>query len=131
MLIDFPEHYPEQCPPFEATNADGVVYRLTKTHVLDKLDFCSHYELRPDKDWGDMACQARGLSVFPSVEACEEIKKKIPSIRKNNKGIATANLNNNHGKFANTPSTNSKRHMTWWVSSNLKEPWTLFSNVDN
>jgi hypothetical protein len=57
------------------------------------------------------------------------MKDKVPAMRK--KKVAFANLNNNHGKIAHTPTTKSKRHMTWWVSCELSEPWTLFSNVDS
>ena len=127
MLSDFPEYYPEQCPPYNANNTEGIVFRFTKEDKPHKQDFISFYEKNPNKDWGMDTCQAMGLSVFPTIEACEEMKRKIPALNK--KKIASANLNNNYGKFANTPSTNSKRHMTWWVSCNLSEPWTLFSNV--
>lgn len=127
MLSDFLEYYPEQCPPYNAKDIEGIVFRFTARNTPHQRDFLSFYEISPDKEWGLDACQAMGLSVFPSTEACEEMKDKIPAMRK--KKIASANLNRNYGKFANTPSTNSKRHMTWWVSCNLSEPWALFSNV--
>lgn len=122
MLSDFPEYYPEQCPPCEAKDVEGVIFRFTNKNTPHKRDFLSHYELGRAT-----GCQSMGLSVFTSIEACEEFKEKVPFAR--NKKISSANLNNDYGKFANTPSTNSKRHMTWWVSCNLSEPWTLFSNV--
>jgi hypothetical protein len=129
VLSNFPEYYPEQCPPSEAKDVDGNVFRFTARNTPHKRDFLSFYELSPDKNWDADTCQAMGLSVFPSISACHEMQSKIPALRK--KKIASANLNNSHGKFAHTPSTNSKRHMTWWVSSELSEPWILFSNVDS
>jgi hypothetical protein len=122
MLSDFPEYYPEQCPPCDAKDVEGIIFRFTARNTPHQRDFISFYELKIRDD-----CQSMGLSVFLSLEDCDEMKKKVPSMRK--KKIASANLNNNYGKFANTPSTNSKRHMTWWVSCHLSEPWTLFSNV--
>ncbi|MDD5214773.1 MAG: hypothetical protein PHQ03_04425 [Methylococcales bacterium] len=123
-MSDFPEYYPEKCPPSQAKDVEGEIFRFTTRNTPHHRDFLSHYELGIGE-----GCQAMGLSVFLSIEACEEMKDKVPAMRK--KKIASADLNSKHGRFAHTPSTNSKRHMTWWVSSNLKEPWTLFSNVDN
>ncbi|MFZ2727101.1 MAG: hypothetical protein WAX77_12670 [Methylococcaceae bacterium] len=128
-MSKFPEYYPKQCPPCDAKDIEGLVFRFTDRNVPNKRDFLSHYEKNSSKDWEDSACQAMGLSVFPSKDACEEMKKKVPAMRR--KKIASANLNNEHGKFAHTPSTTSKRHMTWWVSCSLNEPWILFSNVDS
>ncbi|MHC8336968.1 hypothetical protein [Pseudomonas sp. HLT2-19-2] len=123
----WPLDFPDMCPPSMATPINGEIFRFIEKSDPSQKDFVSFYEKNPTRDWGDMTCQSRGLSVFPSAEACHEMAKAVPAMRKKN--LAVARLVETHGLYAHTPSTNSGRHLTWWLPDNLKQPWLLFTPI--
>lgn len=127
-MHQWPDHYPQLCPPSQAVPSDGHIYRFTYGAMPEAKDFRSFYDGAPNKDWGDLACQARGLSVYPTLEACREAANKVPSLAK--KKLAAGSLQGSYGMVAETPSKNTSNHMTWWVGSNCPDPVTFFAPVD-
>lgn len=126
-MTKWPNHYPKDCPPSTATETSGEVYRFTnKTQPINK-DFISYYELNPTKDWGNDECQAKGLSIFITLEDCLEAAEIIPALKK--KKIAVGKLKNSTGAVASTPSTKNKNHKTLWPLIDANILSSLFSNV--
>lgn len=74
-----------------------------------------------------MGCQARGLSVYPTLEACREAAGKVPSLAK--KQLAVGTMQGSYGSVAQTPSKNTENHMTWWVSPDCPDPAIFFVRV--
>ena len=125
----WPSHYPHSCPPSDADPASGEIYRFTYKASPAAKDFKSFYDADPTKDWGEMACQARGLSVYPTLEACREAARKVPSLAK--KRLAVGVMQGSYGMVAQTPSKNTSNHMTWWVSPSCPDPTMFFVPVGN
>lgn len=126
-MNNWPEHYPKQCPPESAYVYDGILYRFINRNNPIAKDFKSYYELEPTKDWGAQACQARGLSVLKGLTGVYEMRDAIPALRR--KKVSSAKVSHIHGLLADTPSTSSKRHCTWWISSALSNPEDLFQTT--
>lgn len=124
----WPSHYPTQCPPEEAFTYEGSLYRFINRNNPVPKDFKSYYETKIGNDWGDKACQARGLSVFKTLDDCSEMMRTVPALRK--KKVAVATIDSECGLLANTPSTKSKRHCTWWIPKSLSNPCELFEKID-
>lgn len=128
IMYSWPNHYPNSCPPNEAEPTSGQIYRFTYKSTPMAKDFKAFYDGDPSKDWGDLACQARGLSVYPTLEACREAAGKVPSLAK--KKLASGAMQVSYGKIAETPSKNTSSHMTWWVGADCPDPVTFFVPVD-
>ncbi len=127
-MAKWPDHYPEQCPPESAEPVSGKVYRFVNRTNPKERDFKSNYEQRPGTDWGNQGCQARGLSVFRTIEACDDMAEQVPALAK--KKLAVANLSQNDGVIAETPSRNSSKHNTLWPLLDAKEMANRFKSVD-
>ena len=127
--MDWPEYYPNECPPDYAPSASGVIYRFVDTNPPAGVDFVPYAQEYPNRNWGDKECQACGLSVYTSLDDCEKVKRKIPSLRK--KLTAAATLDPSQGKLMNTPSRKINNHYTWWFPKELLEPWVLFAIVNH
>ncbi|MBE9396776.1 hypothetical protein IOQ59_05805 [Pontibacterium sp. N1Y112] len=125
----WPDHFPEQCPPGCAEPVSGKVYRFINRANPKEKDFKSFFELKPDQDWGEKACQARGLSVYKNKNACEQMVDLVPALAK--KKLAVAELNSNDGVIAETPSRNSNEHNTLWSSVDKKEMADKFTCLEN
>jgi len=123
----WPTHYPEQCPPKEAFSFNGNLFRFINRNKPVQKDFKSYYDSKPGHDWNGKECQARGLSVYKTLEDCKEMMEVIPALRK--KKLAVAQINENCGLLANTPSTNSERHCTWWIPASIIEPCSIFEQT--
>jgi hypothetical protein len=129
-MHQWPEHYPEKCPPLDAAPADGPIYRLVRGEAPQEGDFQSQYEKQPKREWGALACQARGLSVFESEEACQDMAAIIPALRK--KRIASGIVPSGSGVMASTPSNNSDDHCTLWslaAATNMATWFTVVSGI--
>nr|WP_320049639.1 hypothetical protein [uncultured Desulfuromonas sp.] len=124
----WPEHYPEKCPPAEAKNVSGQVYRFTNRSSPKCKDFLSYYDLKPEKDWGSKACQARGLSVYTTVEDCETAVAAVPALRR--KKLCVAVLSADTGVIAHTPSNNHYNHKTLWSLVGAEELSERFEPLD-
>lgn len=74
--IKWPDYFPAQCPPAEARAENRKVFRFVNNNHPGRDDFKSQYELNPDKEWGDNACLACGVSVWDSYDiACKKKEK--------------------------------------------------------
>jgi len=126
-MNNYPTHYPKDCPPNHAVPASGDVYRfINGTNPKDK-DFKSYYELKPNQDWGNKECEARGLSVFITLEDCIAAARVVPAFRK--KLLAKASLSFDSGVIAPTPSKNTNNHNTFWSLVNAQDLSLLFHSV--
>lgn len=123
----WPDHYPSNCPPSQAEPPSGNIYRFMNRKNPKDKDFSSYYELKPDHDWKDKACAARGLTVYTTKEDCVAAAAAVPALKK--KHLAIANLPSNSGVIAATPSTNTKNHKTFWPRISAQEMADLFSPV--
>ncbi|WP_206864597.1 hypothetical protein [Aeromonas hydrophila] len=124
----WPEHYPEQCPPQKAYFHSGELYRFINRNNPVAKDFESYYEKDPQKDWGNQSCQARGLSVVKSALGIKEMRDAIPSLRR--KKVSKAVISLDCGMLADTPSSSSQNHCTWWVPKSISKPEKLFTTTD-
>ncbi|MCP2726873.1 hypothetical protein [Limnofasciculus baicalensis] len=82
--MEWPDHFPSGCPPQNANNASGEVYRLIKHDSPTPKDFKSWREENKEKDCpnGVTECQACGLSVYTEkADACRVIRT-IPRFKK-------------------------------------------------
>ena len=127
-MSSWPEHYPEQCPPKKAFHHQGVLFRFINRNNPVPRDFRSYYELDPEKDWGEQACQARGLSVVKCALGVKEMRDAIPALRR--KKVSKAVISMECGMLANTPSSSSERHCTWWIPASLENPEEMFETAN-
>ena len=127
-MKDWPDHFPAQCPPIDAEPVSGEVFRFVGRNNPKAKDFSTYYELKPEKDWGDQACQARGLSVYRNFEVCKKMSLMIPALAK--KKLAVAVLEQGDGNIATTPSRNSKDHNTFWSCLDAEQLYVKFSSVE-
>lgn len=123
----WPEHFPKQCPPPDATPPSGNVFRFINRTSPKEKDFFSYYVLKPDEVWGDKACNARGLSVYTSEADCVAAASAVPALKK--KHISVAILPENSGVITSTPSMKTKNHKTFWSILEAKELAELFSPI--
>ncbi|MNZ65677.1 hypothetical protein D3C78_838750 [compost metagenome] len=126
-MIVWPSHFPDSCPPSHATAVSGLVYRFTNRSNPKHKDFLSYYELNPGHDWGEKACEARGLSVYRAEEDCLAAAARVPALRK--KRLAKAFLPHNSGVIAPTKSSNTKNHHTFWALVGAQDLAPLFTPV--
>lgn len=126
-MYSWPTHFPDQCPPSEASEISGIVFRLISKEDPIEFDFQSHYERAPSGNWPGMECASRGLSVFKSYEDCKVLQDAVPALRK--KFIANATLGAGAGLIKETPSRNCNGHCTWWRSITAEEARALFVAV--
>lgn len=70
--MSFPAHLPKNCPPQEAQDATGEVYRLVNHNSPHHDDFQSWREENMSRDLpeGVTECQAGGLSVYRDINGC-------------------------------------------------------------
>jgi hypothetical protein len=127
--MNWPPHLPQNCPPQDAQDASGEVYRLATNNPPQVDDFRSWREENPDKDLsqGITECQACGLSVYRKKEEILSVINKIPRFRKSKPALGV--LDPSLGKILATPSKNGNSHHTWWISSGT-QPWTIFHIAD-
>lgn len=128
-MNSWPNHYPEACPPIEAEEVSGKVYRFTNRNNPKHKDFQSHYEQWQGRDWGSKACDARGLSVFSCLEDCDAAAAAVPALRK--KKICVAKLPTSSGVLAETPSRNTNNHKTLWPLLSAQELADLFTPINS
>lgn len=124
----WPDHYPEKCPPGDAEDVSGVVYRFTNRMNPKHKDFLSYYELKPGEDWGKKSCQARGLSVYTSEDDCKAAISMVPALKKKN--LCVAELSSESGVIARTPSKDNYNHKTLWPLISAQDLAETFMPMD-
>lgn len=111
-LMKWPSFYPEGCPPADAPDASGEVYRLVKSNPPESGDFVSFAEESPAR-FGEN-CKGCGLSVFTSKRDAEQLLNRVQGLRVLGKFVAIATLDESHGKLKPTPTRVRQSHHTWW-----------------
>lgn len=124
-MYTWPTHFPMNCPPQDAVETTGKVYRLISKDGPKDFDFKSHYEREPLAGRTGSECLARGLSVLRSYQDCEALTTAIPALRK--KIVAMASFENGAGLIKETPSRNCAGHCTWWRNISVGEATHIFS----
>ncbi len=112
---NWPSFFPPQCPPLEAKDASGEVFRLVCSNPPSVGDFECWAQRHPKKWMGN--CQASGLSVFTSKSDLLRMTRRVRGLVNGKsspeKLIASANLSSEAGKLLPTP-TDGNSHHTWW-----------------
>lgn len=109
--MTFPDTWPEGCPPADADNPDGVLFRIVASNPPTREDFLSFAEegrfLRsPPK----CPCMPYGLSVFPDRADAEWMAHAFPKL---GGFLASGYLDKDSGMSKLTPGTRPS-HTTWW-----------------
>lgn len=107
--MNFPNHWPSNCPPEDAVDAEGDVFRIVYNDPPISEDFASHLET--GKLPNAAPCLRCGLSVFREVRDAAHQRKLLPKL---GRWIAKGILKPEHGK---TQLTTGKQptHTTWWT----------------
>ena len=103
----FPADWPESCPPADAGDASGMVFRAVSKRPPPAEDFRTYRELgRPDRG---KPCIAAALSVFATALQCRHNLDKYPYL-----GIMVARgmLTPALGKISQPRERDG--HMSWW-----------------
>jgi len=105
----FSNTFPPGCPPEDAEDAAGIVYRIVKMNPPESDAFKTHAEL--GKMPHACPCLRHGLSTLRSYEdACHQ-RDLFPRL---GKLIFAGELQPEHGKTKLTPAK-LPTHTTWWV----------------
>ena len=125
--MQYPDYFPDDCPPEDAQPATGDVYRVVKQNPPNSRDFIPFRE-KQSRDFGKDECKACGLSVFINFEDAVDMKNRRGGMK--NRLIAKGTLNPDLGKIKHTPSNEpyGESHHTWWVPAEA-EPWNAFHVV--
>ena len=113
--MQFPDHYPEQCPPDDSQPASGAVYHLVEAIPPLPTDCRSWYE--QGLECRSKPCQARGLSVYRDIGSVKTMRAAYSRFRKWQIGVA--DLDPSCGRLKHTPSKLTEGHMTWWAASDV------------
>ncbi|MBE0508900.1 MAG: hypothetical protein IBX50_19625 [Marinospirillum sp.] len=108
-MAGFPDNWPQNCPPIEAEDADGVVYRVCSQNPPSQRDFQSHEELGK-RSSGD-PCMRRGLSVFRDLAEARHLTVLFPKLGSK---VFRGDLSQEQGKVKHTPARQRPSHTTWW-----------------
>lgn len=109
--VNWPSFFPQQCPPADAKDASGEVFRFVSSDPPSARDFESWAQSNPKKWMGN--CKASGLSVFTARADLARMVKRVRGLTRG-KLIARANLTPEAGKLKPTPN-NGNSHHTWWA----------------
>ena len=106
--MSFPNNWPENCPPEDAVDADGIVYRIVKNDPPLPQDLATHFET--DRLRKAPPCLRCGLSVFRDVVDVIHQRLLLPKL---GGFIARADLQREHGRTKLTQGA-QPTHTTWW-----------------
>lgn len=113
-MSDWPEDFPNQCPPEDAVPSSDTFYRLVDSDPVSEQDFYSHKQRlelgldRPMRTPPD-ACLAVGVSLFDGVESATATQRAFGALRR--KHLATGSL---AGSGVVKRTGNREGHHTWW-----------------
>lgn len=126
--MDWPSHFPENCPPSDAQVAEGIAYRLTH-NPFHPQDFQTKREMHPEKRFPDPTreCLANGLSIFRDIEDAKGLRRRVPYFRNEVNAIAVGHLSPEMGVTKATRFGSHSSHCTWWVpvSVDRAQPFTI------
>lgn len=107
--MNFPKNWPNDCPPLDAIDAAGNVFRIAKHNPPTDIDFATHMETGKLKSAPE--CLRCGLSVFREFRDAMHQRRLMPKL---GQWIARATLAAEHGKTKLT-SGQQPTHTTWWA----------------
>ena len=108
-MAGFSDSWPSNCPPDEAEDALGVVYRVCSQNPPSQRDFQSHQELGKQSS-GD-PCMRCGLSVFRDLAEARHLTVLFPKL---GSMVFRGELKPEQGKVKHTPARQRPSHTTWW-----------------
>ena len=108
-MAGYPGNWPPGCPPADAEDAYGTVYRVCREDPPAKSDFQSHAEL--GKKSGGNNCMRHGLSVFRDLTEARHLTRIFPKL---GSLVFRGELTADHGKVRQTPAKTRPSHTTWW-----------------
>lgn len=119
-VVRWPAHFPSCCPPTDARDLQGKVYRLVATDPPTAADMLSALERGafPKKD----QCQRAALSCALTVEDLAAIRNNVPKLR--DQMIAFASLSAADGKIKQTGRPG--HYSMWLCASTLQNSANLF-----
>lgn len=106
---EWPDFYPDDCPPEGAEDTDGVVFHLATDDPMpqsDLYDTAYHRGAFIDRD----QCKRVSLSCFRDEEDLRETKANVP--RLSDRKIAKAELQPDYGKIRQTFTPS---HHSLWI----------------
>ena len=113
----WPAYFPADCPPGEASTANGNFYRVVKTDPPQPTDFRSVYEIDPRRARKIVAeghktkCETMGLSVYANLSDAAGCVRKF---RRLGEKIVRLSLTPDSGLEIHSPSREFESHHTWW-----------------
>ena len=127
--LEWPDFYPENCPPAGAEPASGTVYRLVVHDPAQEEDFKTPFEENPRRFNNKPDIKNCGLSVHTDIQDSGQLKKAMKMVPKfRNSQIAEGELNPTLGLIQHTLSSKYKSHHSWWVPIGA-EPWVVFKII--
>ena len=126
--LEWPDFYPENCPPAGVERASGTVYHLVQHDPPQTEDFITYYEENPKffESNPHLICKGCGVSVYTDLRDIRRLKKRSKKLK--NRHIAEGKLNPTLGRIQHTPSRRRKSHHTWWVPIGIKS-WSVFKVI--
>ena len=111
------EELPEQCPPEDAKECNGIYYRIANGNPATSADFFSQKRLQPDKIFtgeGIDDCIVKSISLFSDRKEIEK-RLKLPKFRKG--VIAEVKLEPKDGMIKKTF---GYAHYSWWRTNEFE-----------
>jgi hypothetical protein len=121
----WPSYVPDGCPPPDAPEASGDVYRLIKGDSPSPDDFLPKVLEEPDGDFTGKECMAGGLSVYRKKKDLARLLT-LPTFKGKPWQVARATLSPAVGRLKPTPPRKIRNsHHTWWWPEGV-DPTQLF-----
>lgn len=118
------EDFPEECPPDDATEVEEErVLRLVRNTPPTIEDFVPLVIERPGRNFGNLLCQACGLSIYKNLEDVHRLQRRVGGHR--DKPIAAGRIVPELGVVKPTPNRHADTHTTWWLYRGV-DPSPLF-----
>ena len=118
--LEWPAHFPADCPPQDADALSGMVYMLVATDPPTARDMECAMDRGSYKN--DSPCLRAALSCARSRNHLEELRERFPRLRKH--AIGAAPLAPEHGKIKQT---RGHGHYSMWLrAKHLRVGHTLF-----
>ncbi|MBH0004294.1 hypothetical protein [Pseudoalteromonas sp. SWYJZ12] len=106
----WPKDFPNDVPPSDASDANGVAFRLVKGNPPSELDFVGHNKEPHKKNSKNLKAADYGTSMFRNLSNIEFARSSFKPQR--NKKIAEGELIPMHGKMSKA---NQKSHFEAWL----------------
>ncbi len=123
--MNYAKECPQDCPPVDAVDVQGEIFRIVRHCPPTHCDFQTHAETgKALTAGGKRACLRFGLSVFNRLDDAAHQRELFPALGQD---IATAMLSAQHGK---AQATGKPPHQTWWPYESINRA-ALFSCVES